>query len=206
MKPLLGAGAVGVGLCVLTWLVTPGSSSPEPSAEGGYVDMHVHIGCMGFGDSGCFLSPELRDGYKFGFYLKAFATSLEQLIEHGDDVVVDTLSENIAASTWVEKAVVLGLDGVIGPDGQLDESRTQVYVPDGHVYRSAARHDNLIPGPSINPNRKDALKRLDRAKHNGAALVKWIPCIMEIDPSDEGLIPFYQKLVALDLPLLSHAG
>ena len=83
------------------------------------------------------------------------------------------------------------MDGVIGPDGQLDESRTQVYVPNGHVHRSAAQHDNLTPGPSINPSRKDTLKRLDRAKHNGAALVKSIPRIMEIDPSDEVLIPFY---------------
>ncbi|HAV65436.1 MAG TPA: metal-dependent hydrolase, partial [Verrucomicrobiales bacterium] len=37
-------------------------------------------------------------------------------------------------------------------------------------------------------------------------LVKWIPSIMLIDPADETLRKFYQKLVELDLPLLTHGG
>jgi predicted TIM-barrel fold metal-dependent hydrolase len=37
-------------------------------------------------------------------------------------------------------------------------------------------------------------------------LIKWIPAIMDIDPSDKALKPYYRKLVELDLPLLIHVG
>jgi len=64
----------------------------------------------------------------------------------------------------------------------------------------------LLFGASVNPYRKDAVERLTRVKAQGAVLVKWIPSIMEIDPADPRLKPFYLKLVELNLPLLSHAG
>ena len=70
----------------------------------------------------------------------------------------------------------------------------------------AARHTNLLFGAPVNPYRTDALERLQWAKMHGAVLVKWIPPIMEIDPADPKLIPFYKKMAALNLPLLSHAG
>jgi predicted TIM-barrel fold metal-dependent hydrolase len=54
--------------------------------------------------------------------------------------------------------------------------------------------------------RPDALQRLEWAKQHGAVLVKWLPPIMAIDPSDPRLVPFYRKLVELNLPLLSHTG
>ncbi len=71
---------------------------------------------------------------------------------------------------------------------------------------SALRHTNLLFGASVNPYRPDALARLEWAKAHGAVLVKWIPPIMEIKPDDPRLIPFYQKMVELKLPLLSHTG
>src|SRR5258706_13353922 len=37
-------------------------------------------------------------------------------------------------------------------------------------------------------------------------MVKWLPNAMGIDPSDEHCDPFYQKMKALDLVLLSHGG
>ena len=64
----------------------------------------------------------------------------------------------------------------------------------------------MLYGASINPNRPDALARLEKAKSNGAVLIKWIPAIMAIDPADPNLTGFYRKLVELDLTLLTHAG
>ena len=61
-------------------------------------------------------------------------------------------------------------------------------------------------GASVNPNRPDALDRLQWAKENGALLVKWLPSIQYIDPANKSFEPFYRKLVELDLPLLTHAG
>jgi predicted TIM-barrel fold metal-dependent hydrolase len=59
---------------------------------------------------------------------------------------------------------------------------------------------------SINPYRKDAIERLVQAKAQGAVLVKWIPSIMYIDPADPAIIPFYQKMAELNMPLLTHTG
>ena len=70
----------------------------------------------------------------------------------------------------------------------------------------AARHTNLLFGASVKRYRRDALARLEWAKAHGAVLVKWIPPIMEINPDDPKLIPFYKKMVELNLPLLSHTG
>jgi uncharacterized protein len=170
------------------------------------LDMHCHLAGIGAGGSGCFVSPKLRQSWRFSTYLKSFGVTQRELIEKGDGLVADRISQWLAESRYVKKAVVLALDGVVADDGTLDTNRTEVYVPNEFVAAQVARHTNLLFGASVNPYRKDALERLDRAKAHGAVLVKWIPSIMNIDPGDTRLIPFYRKLVELDLPLLSHTG
>ncbi len=179
-----------------------------PGADGaaGYIDMHVHAACIGTGGSGCFISEWMRSGYKFNFYLKAFDVTLEELEREGDIVVLRKLSDKIAKSRSVSKAVVLAMDGAVDKHGALDRERTQFYVPNEYLGPALAVYDNLLFGASINPYRKDALDRLEQAKSQGAVLVKWIPGIMHINPADESLIPFYDRLRDLDLPLLTHAG
>lgn len=170
------------------------------------VDMHCHVAGIGAGNSGCFVSPRLRDSWRFKIYLRAFGVSQNELKEKGDDLVADRISQLIAQSKYVNKAVMLALDGVVKTDGSLDINRTEIYVPNEFVVNAVTKHSNLLFGASVNPYRKDALDRLDCAKAHGAVLVKWIPSIMEIDPSDQRLQPFYRKLVELNLPLLTHAG
>lgn len=198
--------ALALALAIIYWAI-PGAELPPPSStHGGYVDMHVHVGCIGAGGSGCFVSPELRDGYKFPFYLRAFDTSQEELEAKGDVIVIEKLSRKIAASRLVAKAVVLAMDGVVTPSGELDLSKTQIFVPNEYLVRELAAYDNLLFGASVNPYRPDALQRLEWVKRHGAVLIKWIPAIMEIDPADTRIVPFYEKLIELDLPLLTHAG
>jgi predicted TIM-barrel fold metal-dependent hydrolase len=170
------------------------------------VDMHCHVAGIGAGGSGCFVSSKLRDSLKFKIYLRAFGVSRQELEEKGDSLVADRVSVSLAQSKYVSKAVMLALDGVVDKNGLLDTNRTEVYVPNEFVADAVARHTNLLFGASVNPYRKDALERLEWAKTNGAVLVKWIPSIMEIDPNDPALVPFYQKLIELNLPLLTHSG
>ncbi len=207
--PITSSGALA--RYVLTIALVIGVTAIEAQTvvpqSGNYLDMHVHVAGIGAGDSGVFISDRMRNNFRFDYYLKAMGVSLAELEEHGDQLVVERISATIADSHQVDGAVILALDGVIDrQSGELDRTRTMVYVPNEFVATQTARHSNLHFGASINPYRPDALERLTQAKANGALLVKWIPATMHIDPADESLRPFYRKLVELNLPLLSHAG
>ncbi len=168
--------------------------------------MHVHTAGVGAGGSGCLVSKKMRNSYKFDIYLESFWTSRKELEEKGDAIVLRKISERLAQSEHVGAAIILALDGVMNEQGELDAERTEVHVPNEFVAKETARYTNLLWGASVNPKRKDALQRLQWAKENGAKLVKWIPSIMYFDPSDEAFRPFYEKLIELRLPLLTHAG
>jgi predicted TIM-barrel fold metal-dependent hydrolase len=178
----------------------------EAPPRGGILDIHCHTAGLGGGSSGCFVSAALRASYKLRAYLAAVSVSEEELEEHGDQLVIRRIAAGIAASSMVSAAVVLALDGVVGPDGELDRANTELYVPNEFVAREVATEDGLFFGASINPYRRDALERLQWAADQGAVLVKWIPSIQWIDPGDERLLPFYRTMRELRLPLLTHAG
>ncbi len=176
------------------------------TAEKSIIDIHVHAAGTGARGSGCYLAPELQNSYKFRWYLNAFGVSRGELDAHGDRVVFRRIAERVRKSESVHKAVVLAMDGAIGENGELDRAKTQIYVPNEFVMRETSRYENLLFGASVNPYRPDALERLYSVKEAGAVLVKWIPAIMAIDPSDPAIVPFYEALVELDLPLLVHVG
>ena len=177
-----------------------------PFAGKEIIDFHVHVAGLGYGNSGCFINDEMRNNFRFRFYLMAMGTSLGELEREGDQIVFKKISEAVAKSSVVDKAVILSLDGVVDENGELDKAKTQIYVPSDYVYEQTKRYPNLLYAASINPYRKDAIERLVKAKAQGAILVKWIPSIMYINPADEKLIPFYQKMAELNLPLLTHTG
>lgn len=180
--------------------------APTPLPTRKVLDMHCHVAGIGAGESGCYLSPDLQGSYKYSVYLRAFGVSTDKLREHGDQLLFARLSARLAESEHVAAAVVLALDGVVNNAGQLDLERAEFYVPNEFVAAETRKYPNLYYGASVNPYRHDALQRLEQAASDGAVLVKWLPAIMHIDPSDKKLEPFYLKLVELGLPLLTHAG
>ena len=179
---------------------------PMPLPPARLLDLHCHTAGIGAGGSGCFVSRELEQSYKFGIYLKAFGVTREELAQQGDSLILRRISEQLAGSTRVGATIILALDGVVNEAGELDRTNTQAYVPNEFVAAETAKFTNLLWGASINPYRKDALARLDWAAAHGAKLVKWIPSTMHIDPADERITPFYRRLAELKLPLLCHAG
>ena len=191
---------------VLVYLAIPVDESITPPTDSGYLDMHVHTAGIGAGGSGAFINREMRESFRYSIYLGAFGVDEEELQREGDAIVIERISTQVAASRRVGKAVVLALDGVVDAEGNLDREATQLYVPNAFVARETRRYDNLCFGASVNPYRPDWLRSLHEVKAQGALLIKWIPNVMHIDPADETVIPFYRELVALDLPLLSHAG
>ena len=198
---------VGVGVAsVCIYIAIPVDESVAMATDRGYLDMHVHTAGIGAGGSGAFINREMQESFRFSIYLSAFGVDAEELESQGDAVVIEKISAQVAASRRVDKAVVLALDGVVDDEGRLDREATQLYVPNAFVAGETRRYDNLCFGASVNPHRRDALGRLRHVRAQGALLVKWIPNIMHIDPADEAITRFYEELVALDLPLLSHAG
>ena len=201
-----------LGLCILLLLLlreTFFSGPYLPLAkphDGMILDMHCHVAGIGAGGSGCFVSRELRNNFRFNIYMKAFGVTLAEVEEQGDQLLMERLAKGIEESKRVGAAIVLAMDGVMDANGRLDRARTEFYIPNEFVAVEAAKYPNLYFGASINPHRPDALERLQWARDNGALLVKWLPSIQFIDPADPALEPFYRKMVALNLPLLTHAG
>lgn len=177
-----------------------------PFEKKSIVDFHAHIAGLGFGNSGCFIGDELRNNFRFKFYLMAMGVSLKELEAEGDQILVKKVSDAVTQSTVVDKAIILAMDSVVDDKGELDRARTQIYVPNEYVYEQTQRYPNLLYAASINPYRKDAIARLEQASAQGAVLVKWIPSIMFIDPADPAIIPFYKKMAELNMPLLTHTG
>lgn len=170
------------------------------------IDIHCHTAGIGAGNSGCFISPRLRNSWKYPIYLKSFGVTNGELEREGDSLVLRRLSELLAASCRVQQAVILAMDGVVDGRGELDRERTEIYILNEFLARECRRYPNLLFGASVNPLRPDALERLDAAAADGAVLVKWLPSIQGTDPADRRLVPFYRRLAELGLPLLTHTG
>jgi hypothetical protein len=170
------------------------------------IDLHCHFAGIGAGGSDCFVSEGLKRSWKYRRYLKAFGVTEKELLREGDSLILKRLSEGLAKSRYVTSAVVLAMDGVVEQDDKLNREKTEIYIPNEFVASEVRHYPNLLFGASINPYRRDAIQRLETAAADGAVLVKWLPPIQNIDPSDKRVIPFYNMLRQLGLPLLTHTG
>ena len=180
---------------------------PDILEESHIIDWHVHIAGLGYGNSGNFVNQEMRENYRFNFFLNWMDVSEKELEENGDQILVKKLNDKITQSKYIDQAIILAMDGVIDEKTKkLDKIRTQVYVSNEYVATQASKYSNLLFGASINPNREDSLELLGEVYRRGAVLIKWIPNIMYINPSDEKFIPFYKRMAELKIPLLTHTG
>jgi len=149
---------------------------PDPLEQAHIIDWHVHVAGMGFGGSGNFINEEMRDNFRFDFFLSWMDVTEDELEEYGDQILVKKLSDKIIRSKYVDQAVVLALDGVIDEKTKtLDRNKTQVYVSNEFVATQTAKYQSLLFGASINPNRENSLELLEEVYQQGAVLIKWIP-------------------------------
>ncbi|HSA61338.1 MAG TPA: amidohydrolase family protein, partial [Nitrospiraceae bacterium] len=66
--------------------------------------------------------------------------------------------------------------------------------------------DVFLAGPSINPQREDAIEEVHRCADAGAVLVKVLPNAQQFNPANPDYKSFYRALADRNLPLLSHIG
>ena len=169
------------------------------------VDVHAHLAGVGTGGSGCWASPTFQRRYTFRLLRLKFRIGRAQMRTTVDADWAAMLAETVRLSE-LDRAVALGFDGVYGHRGELDSRRSQMIVPPSWVFRCCRVHPELLPGPSVNPFRGDALERLEECIEGGAVLIKWLPIVQGIDPSDPRIVPFYQRMADVRLPLLVHAS
>ncbi len=173
------------------------------------LDLHVHLFGVGDGGTGCRMAKSITDGLSAqALQFRGLVQAL-RLREEGksiDERYEIVLTEQLKGS-GLSKAAILGQDAVYDRHGQPDWERTSFYVPNDHVFNVVARHaDIMIPCPSINPNRADALEELARCHEKGARLFKIHPPTQGVDVADRKHAKFFQRCANLDMVILVHTG
>ncbi|MEY2747106.1 MAG: hypothetical protein RL112_2148 [Planctomycetota bacterium] len=172
------------------------------------VDGHAHVAGLQGDWSGAWVNPELlswRHPIKHAQFLAftgaggvedpAFAAT--QWMRRLDSMV---------SSAGAGRCAILAFDRHYSPEGVVDEDKTEFFVPDDFVVEYARVNARFIPVASVHPYAPDALARLERMARFGVRLVKWLPNAQGMDPADERIRPYYEKLVELDMSLLTHIG
>ena len=170
------------------------------------IDCHVHLAALPDGDNGCYISPKMLRSPLFRFLLWKHQLSPSNPRGANRKYLNDLLTE-LRASRHVQKAVLLGMDGVYDHNGRLNQPHTDFLIGNDYVLKTARAYPNeFLAGVSINPQRRDAVEEVHRCADGGAALVKVLPNAQQFDPADTRYKAFYRTLAERKLPFLSHVG
>ena len=170
------------------------------------IDCHVHLAALPDGDNGCYISPKMLRSPLFRFLLWKHQLSPSNPREANKKYLTDLLTE-LRASLHVQKAVLLGMDGVYDSNGRLNREHTDFLISNDYVLKTARAYPNeFLAGVSINPQRRDAVEEIHRCADAGASLVKVLPNAQQFDPADTRYKAFYRTLAERKLPFLSHVG
>jgi uncharacterized protein len=174
--------------------------------EKALIDCHVHLAALPDGDNGCYISPKMLRSPLFRFLLWKHQLSPSNPREANRKYLDDLLTE-LRASRHVQKAVILGMDGVYDQNGRLDQPHTDFLIGNDCVLKTVRAYPNeFLAGVSINPQRRDAIEEVHRCADAGAALVKVLPNAQQFNPADTHYKTFYRALAERKLPFLSHVG
>lgn len=177
-----------------------------PTIEKSLIDCHVHLAALPDGNNGCFISPKLLKSPLFRFLFWKHGLTIDRPRAANQKYLDDLLTE-LRASRYVQKAVLLAMDGVYDQNGRLNQAQTDFLIGNDYVLETAKAYPNeFLAGVSINPQRRDAIEEVHRCADAGAALVKVLPNAQQFNPADPRYNTFYRTLAERKLPLLSHVG
>lgn len=172
-------------------------------------DCHVHLLGSSSGGSGAWLNPRMDsllhpiEALQKSFYLNAACVSGQNL----DSAYVQRLLALHAAFPKGAKLMLLAFDWHYDEQGQRIKKLSPFYTPDEYAQSVTRAHpDQLEWIASVHPYREDAVHALEAAARGGARAVKWLPSVQGMDPADARCDRFYEALVRLKLPLLTHTG
>jgi hypothetical protein len=174
------------------------------------LDAHVHLVGLGSGGSGCTVSPRLRhatnplERLKFDLYLEASGVTDEA---QADQQYLARLVDLVSHQQPHGRLLLMAFDHAYDEAGQVLTADSEFFTPNRYALDAARAHPELfVPCASVHPLRPDAVQALEQAVEAGAVAVKWLPNAMNIDPSSPRCDAFYDALVRLKVPLISHAG
>lgn len=168
-------------------------------------DVHAHLAALPTPTNGCRISPKMRKGPLARLIAWSQGLSFDDP-EGANRKYLENFERELRASERVDKAVVLGMDGAYDDSGRLDEEKTHFLISNDAVFAACEGRPCFLPGPSVNPLRRDAVDELERCAERGAVLIKTLANAQCYDPADARCRPFYRALARLKLPLLSHVG
>ena len=173
------------------------------------VDFHTHVLAMGTSVNGAFVNPRVRSGINLErakFWIYASASGIRNQ-SNSDEEYIDRLVRLARAIKRGGRFRILAFDKYYNADGSVNLTKTYMYVPNRYIVDLAARYpDIFLPVVSIHPYRLDALAELEQWARAGIKYVKWLPNAMGMNPADRAIVPFYEKMKAHRMILLSHAG
>lgn len=102
MKLILLLSVVVIGLSISAHAKKDTKEKLLPFNDKTIIDFHAHVAGLGYGNSGCFINDEMRNNFRFKFYLMAMGTSLKELEREGDQIVFKKISEAVSASKVVD--------------------------------------------------------------------------------------------------------
>lgn len=168
------------------------------------IDGHVHA--VGNGSGGCSLSLR-KWSHRILARIMLKSLGLPQSAMRGDleSIYIEKVISFVRESP-ISKIVLLALDHTYNSEGQSLPSFGSLYVPNNYVLGLAKKHQEIIPGISIHPARKDAIDELHRCHSLGAKLLKLLPNVQNVDCCDKRFTKFWETVASLKLPFLSHTG
>ncbi len=167
-------------------------------------DIHIHLIGLSGTDHGLirdhlFNSPPLRAMH---FLLGIKGRSPKEMEENYKTKLLGWME----SSHCLKNFVLLALDRVYGPDGTPRPEKTVLHTANQYILETAGLSEHIHAAVSIHPYRKDATDKIREYHEKGAVLLKWIPSYMGFSPLDKRLIPVYDTLAEINLPLLTHCG
>ena len=165
------------------------------------IDIHTHL-----------LSREVRfdrlfDRIAVRFFARNLGVNPGDLKDQPWETYVQAMAAAVNNSIHVEKTCLFGVDSRVDSRGREIHRDTTVCATNSDVIEVAHRYpDRFIPFFSINPLRADALDLIDEYTEKGCAGAKFLQNYWQVDLNDEALLPYYEKLRKLQLPLVIHIG
>jgi hypothetical protein len=130
-----------------------------------------------------------------------YSNTLEKFKKNIMDSTVKNINESI-----LDYAILFAIDGVYDNQGQIKNKESVVYAPNSLILDLAKENNKILPGASLNFNRRDVDQELGYIIKNNFILIKIHPSIQQVNIGDPKYIPLYHKIANARIPLLIHVG